>query len=102
MGLFSVNPVPMSFYRDLTAIVPALQTFHEIKDLVPSTNYAILVRAFTGVGAGQYSETVIGGTEEDGTFIQMCSVSCMYVFAKRDIIYNMVEIHVVHYTVLML
>lgn len=77
MGVSSVNPVPMSFYRDMTAMVPTLQTFHEIEDLVPSTNYAISVRAFTGVGAGQYSKTVIGGTEEDGEFIQMCSVPCM-------------------------
>lgn len=78
MGVVSLNPVPMSFYRDTTAVVSTLWTMYEVEDLVPSSHYAISVRAFTSVGAGQFSKMVIGGTEEDGEFfnISLC-VSCM-------------------------
>jgi len=79
MGVSSLNPVPMSFYRDTTAVVSTLLTMHEVEDLVPSSYYAISVRAFTSVGAGQFSKMVIGGTKEDGEFLVLVyvCVSCM-------------------------
>lgn len=78
MGVSSLNPVSISFYRDMTAVALTLQTFHEVKNLVPSSYYAISVRAFTSVGAGQFSEMVIDGTDEDSEFF-LLTFYCMCV-----------------------
>lgn len=63
----------------MTAVALTLQTFHEVKNLVPSSYYAISVRAFTSVGAGQFSEMVIDGTDEDSEFFMFFSYILLHV-----------------------
>ena len=75
MGISSINPVLMSFYRDQTANATASQTFAEVANLVPSASYAISVRAFTSAGAGKYSTMLTDDTNEDSESCVTCTVS---------------------------
>ena len=65
-GVFSVNPVPDSFFQSLSITVSAENTSLVLQHLVPYSNYNISVRAFTSVGPGKYSQGIEDRTEEDG------------------------------------
>ena len=65
-GVSSVNPVPDSFFQPLYITISAANTSLVLQHLVPYSNYTILVRAFTSVGPGKYSEGIEDRTEEDG------------------------------------
>ena len=65
-GVFSVNPVPDSFFQSHFITVSAENTSLELQHLVPYSNYTFSVRAYTSVGPGNYSKGIEDRTEEDG------------------------------------
>lgn len=55
-----------------TMVVDSLTFMLEVADLEEYTEYFVRVRAFTSVGPGPYSGTVMGRTDEDGNKCIAC------------------------------
>lgn len=68
-----------------TTVVDSLTFMLEVTDLEEYTEYFVRVRAFTSVGPGPYSGTVMGRTDEDGnkyTACVHCTLICFHSYLQ--------------------